>query len=52
LDSELGPNVVTETAANQYTYLEVTKKMNGQFVTRIDSVLVPINQRVVYEVEF
>jgi hypothetical protein len=52
LYSEVASNVLAETAANQYTYLDITKKVNGQFINTFDSVLVPLNQKVIYEVEF
>lgn len=40
------------TAANQYTYIQILKKIGGQYTNHLDSVIVSIGETRTYEVEF
>jgi 5-hydroxyisourate hydrolase-like protein (transthyretin family) len=43
---------IFSTAANQYTYIKVSKKIGGQYINQLDSVIVSMDETRTYEVEF
>jgi hypothetical protein len=40
------------TAANQHSYISTSKKINGEYFNYRDSVIVGVNETLVYEIEF
>lgn len=52
LNSTLGSQATFETAANQFTYIRTSKKINGQYINLLDSIFIPIHETKLYEIEF
>ncbi len=52
LFSMYGAELTIGTAANQWTYIKTSKKINGQYFNSQDSVTISLNETITYEVEF
>ena len=52
LNSDFASEGIYETAANQFTYILISKRIGAQFFDSLDSVFISVDETRAYEAEF
>ena len=52
LSSRQGSEATVSTAANQYAYVGIHKRISGEYIHSLDSIFVPANETKIYEFAF
>jgi hypothetical protein len=52
LFSNFGSEASFETAANQFSYIRISKEINGKDTSALDSIFIPVNETRTFDVEF